>query len=420
MKKLAHISTLLAHAGWTCLIIGIFCSTALQSFSIVFLLVSVILSLFDRKMTTSSKLSTQPLFLFSLLFLWVAISALWSSTYAGDTFKLKSLLIIFGFSYFKSDYLQTFSNDLIKGFIATACLFAILTLGINILSNEQLASLTESYDMFQSFDSSVKRTKFGAFAPFSDRLHFSYLLVIGLLLTLIIWPFKMVKWSQHATALLLLVTCIFLGARGSQIGLLAILGYYIYQQILKLALSKKIRLPRIKIFVVGLALTVAMIYLATNYAPHLSARWAQTKWELDEYKSGRATPEQLKYFTSVHRLVSTESNMDMIKSSPVIGIGVNDYHHTMQAFLNERGLLIPPHRHNSYLYFWAISGIIGFSLFTSAILLWILHKNRLGTYTGIFFGVILLFDAVIMYKTGQLMIGFLLCLITSHSKSQNT
>jgi hypothetical protein len=400
-------------------------SIALQSIAGVLLIISGLLSGYQKGWKTEWNIHPSFYFLIPLI-LWLLCTALWSTEPAIVlALKFKGFFFFAIFSLFNSDVIQKRWKQYTRVYILSVFVATILCMSFSILTEDQLLHLTANNSLFRPFEKTIDSQAFGAYSPFIDRLHFSYLMGVGALFAAALVYYGHEKlWKGVMSSGLLIIGIFYLGARGGQlaIALAAVIWFsYLVGKKLSQYTSYGYYLSTL-----GTLLVVSILFfMAFTYVPAVSKRWHQARWEMEQYSSGQAKPEQLYYFTSVRRLLSWKYNLHLIKEHPVFGIGVGDYDRDMQALYDRDKVPVPVHRQQQFLYFWVVGGIPAFLLFVIAMLKifrWKrTNKPRLLALSIVcFYCLTFLFDTPLNYKVGNMTLGFVLVLLHHFEKSKKS
>ena len=113
--------------------------------------------------------------------------------------------------------------------------------------------------------------------------------------------------------------------------------------------------------------------IAIKTIPSLNKKMAYAKWDINQYKKGKG----LNYSDS-ERLFSLQAGWSVFKSAPMTGVGIGDLKSKCQEVYAARKYPELQHYpHNQYLFVLAAMGIIGFILYSIALLgpLWFMRHN---------------------------------------------
>jgi len=113
--------------------------------------------------------------------------------------------------------------------------------------------------------------------------------------------------------------------------------------------------------------------IAIKTIPSLNKKMSYAKWDINQYKKGKG----LSYSDS-ERLFSLEAGWSVFKSAPIIGVGVGDLKSKCQeAYAARNYPELQHYPHNQYLFVLAAMGIIGFILYSIALLgpLWFMRGS---------------------------------------------
>ena len=297
---------------------------------------------------------------------------------------------------------------LIHFFVISCSITSMFTILLLILPEDLTISISETLPMVEAYEKTVNRVSFGIYSPFIDRLHFSYLLV----LSLILGAWDLVRNERKISLYLylpILINFVLLGGRGAQLAAVFILVLwliflYIYKS------NKKINYLAITGIVIGGL--IVLPYLSYQVIPPVKKRYDQLFWELKLVKSGEYKSWNYEHFTSLRRLLSIKHHAKLIKKSPWLGVGIGDYRDELRRAYNEdaaEGLNLSPNANNQYLFYWANSGILALILFFFVVYYW--TKSSLRNHQHLvdkilimsfafFFLFILVFDVFIVYQIG--------------------
>lgn len=294
-------------------------------------------------------------------------------------------------------------------FVGVCCFASLVTLFFYTLpENESMAWVERlAFLNVKPYVQLSKREAFGVYSPFLDRLQFSNLLALGVLccLHIRIKTQQVIFWGL---ALLLVLTSAVLGGKGGQLGLMAGLLTWFSLSFFRTIYPKwKTRFSRFAailgfmglVFVLG----VGVPYGLYKKVPAVNQRYNQMKWELETYYSDQYQEFEYVHFTTIRRILSWSHTWKLIRSHPILGVGVGDYKDRMEAIYAQYSPEFPVNSHNHYLFVWANCGIWGLLLFLGSILVWARSLGSISTLSSNTFPLsllavfmsIMLFDALI-------------------------
>ncbi len=299
-------------------------------------------------------------------------------------------------------------------YIAAVAFASLLTLLFYFLPESSTIAITSKVSLLQAYIPHEKQDAFGAYSPFLDRLHFSYL--IGIAILLLIW--LLFKQSAHigfqvAMLILLIVTMLLLGARGGQLGLLVAITiwcvflylHFIHPR-LKVRIGKfsSLSVSTLCILLGGLAIPS----LTYKYVPAIQTRYNQLNWEIETFYNGSYVNHAYIHFTSIRRILSWQNTLQLIREQPLLGTGVGDFDATLQAIYERNDLGFPVNSHQQFLYYWGTSGLLSVLSFLVAFaaLFWVIPRKKSWqaqaltlSFAG-FYSVIFMLDAPLLYQVG--------------------
>lgn len=320
--------------------------------------------------------------------------------------------------------------SLIDYFIKSCTIAATATLILFFIPEDLVIRLTEHFSFLKPYEKTVNRVSFGLYSPFIDRLHFSYLLVLAMLLYT--WMYvKKLPCLSMIYPVTILITFVLLGGRGAQLAWLLLIPVWIvaYIRSLESRSAKSSKNP----LIIPAVLVVVLItpYLAYQFIPPVKKRYDQLFWELKLVRSGEYKQWNYEHFTSLRRLLSLKHHVSLIKKSPWLGAGLGDYREDLQAAYDRDesiGLNLSSNANNQYLFYWANAGILSLLIFLFVLYYWTystlstvkdpVDKMLIITFI-LFFTFILVFDVFIIYQIGIMSFCFFGGLIYLMTKDQN-
>ena len=130
----------------------------------------------------------------------------------------------------------------------------------------------------------------------------------------------------------------------------------------------------------SICVIIAAILLVSAYktVPSLQSKIDYTVYSLKIYGSGH---QDIGNYSDSRRLVSYEAAIHVIKSHPLVGVGIGDLHDEIQRYYKEKHPEMADtyvHPHNQYLFSAVAIGIFGglFILFFTVALIWHHFKNK--------------------------------------------
>ena len=304
--------------------------------------------------------------------------------------------------------------DKIVGYFTLAVLLcSVIVWVFYFLSNEQIHWITEQILFLREFEYvDNELTKFGLYSPFVDRLQFGYLIVLAF--HALCWKIYVqgIRVPDALKLLFLVATLLILGARGSQLGfflstmvwLIAFLNKYFYpkfgwgtQPVKRILLSGFLVISLFVILPLG----------AYKLIKPVSDRYNQMIWEIDMYESGEYLNYDYVHFTTLRRKLSWSYSWDLIKNSPITGVGVGDYRIELGVLYQKDGSVFPINIQNYWLYLWGVAGILAPLILIMTLIYWVKKISRDNQALGlwalaicIFYLIINLFDAVLIPQLG--------------------
>lgn len=301
-------------------------------------------------------------------------------------------------------------------FVIAVLFAAALTLFFYFIPESTTIAITSKLTLLQEHIAHEKQDAFGAYSPFLDRLHFSYL--IGIAILTLLWRiFKsptQLTWQLSVLGLLI-ATMLLLGARGGQLGFLviaAVWSIFLYLQFLHPTLKVKIgQIGSIIVLIAGISIgATALPYVAYKYVPAVQVRYNQLKWEIETFYNGTYVDFAYTHFTSIRRILSWQNTSQLVKEQPLLGTGVGDFDATLQAIYKRKDLGFPINAHQQFLYYWGAGGLLCFLSFLCAFFaLWwstlrIRHwqeKAVILSFSG-FYLIVFMLDAPLSYQVGSM------------------
>lgn len=302
-----------------------------------------------------------------------------------------------------------------KWFILAAAATSAVTLIFFALPESTVIQLTSAVPGLMEYIQMTSRVKFGLYSPFIDRLHFAYLLGMGLFCLIYFFMLGQREEWQIFSAVTITVTFLLLGGRGAQLGLLfgavvwisRLSGQYLalhYPQ-WSTALRLIIKQGLIVFYLVSVPL---LFYHLIN---PVKSRYQQLFWELKLIRNGEYRQWDFQHFTSLRRLLSLKHHVSLIKQHPWLGTGVGDFRADLaQAYASDpsMSIKIDPNANNKFLFIWANAGLLGIMIFFYG-LFWLLKSllkipdpqlRYLAMAFIIFILVSWLFDIFTVYQVG--------------------
>ena len=338
--------------GWVGVyLIGLVCSKAILSVGIVGLALTAIAYGWRTSWGASDSYRRVKPFLFPvIIFLLTLLSGInsdnlhvWSQFVAK---KAPFLVLPFAFFMARNHFAKRF-YDYLLGFVIIVGVVALGVIGNYILNFDDL---NQAIGKGQSITTPIDHAEFSIYIAFAAICSlFMYL-----------EDKRVIRLASQTT---LLLTAIFLtivlhilavrsGLAVFYSVLLFVGGYHFYStQRYKLLLG----------FMVGIFL-FPMIAIKT--IPSLNKKMSYAKWDINQYKKGQG----LNYSDS-ERIFSLQAGWAIFQSSPLIGVGIGDLKEKCQeAYAARQYPELQHYPHNQYLFTLAAMGILGFLLYSIALL----------------------------------------------------
>lgn len=333
-----------------------------------------------RPAETLSKLPRWLPLMYMFFLGWIILSAAWSTDVREamrQIYNLGQLLLVPVLLIVNIDLIKHYFKWIFRAALAGCILAGLVTLWYYIYP-EQIPVGEGYYYIVKKLSEPRNFEKFGAFSPFVDRLYFSYLtgfLLLGLWLRLLL---KRGVWMEYVALVILVPLMVVLGGRGAQLALLVALSLsgivFVWRPSPKKGAANLLRLGFI---LAGMLLTLGVIVFGLSRTP----RYAQIRWELQEYQRNPEDHERIANHTVLLRLLSWDHNLRLIRRHPLQGVGVGDYHRAMGISYEEEGLKIPVHNNQQFLYFGVIAGLPALGLFVFIFLVCGYYAWRFGEVT---------------------------------------
>jgi len=351
-----------------------------------------------------------------LMFLMLVVGMLYSSDLTSGVEVLKQFsrfVFIPLLLLLNVDIVRNYYKQLLFAFVISTAFGGMFTITLNYLDEPTVIKITELTPFLQKYIKHHSRAMFGAYSPFYDRIQYANIIGMAVLSGL----YLLVKNYRRTLVFLcvatLLYTSILLGGRGGQLALLGALFVYISMIIYhewSAPLIKKIGKPLTLAIISSSVVFVFLItpFLVYKYNDNVRKRYNLMKWELETFYSGAPKNEAFMHFTSVRRLVSWQNTWEIIRENPIFGVGTGDYKNALKTVYEADGYEFPENSHSQYLYFWAMAGIIGLSLFIGIIIYWINHLKTCskefmyGISFVAFYAITMLPDAVLIQQMDNL------------------
>jgi O-antigen ligase len=419
------------HFLFCLLLIGLPFSKAVASIAFSLLLVFSLFYFFQKKQIQTLR-DNQLIFLPSLLFFSLLISQFYATDFQKGFKILLSQIdfIALPFIFFANRQLIIKKlPSYLNVFITATSIAAGITFFFFLLPSEMAKNLAQTIPLLKDYIIHEKQLAFGVYSPFTERLQFSYILVMALLFQIyLLFKAASTKTTSIYAMIhvaILLITLIILGARGAQIAFLMAAAIWIggyFLSFLHPFLSKN-KTPFFSYLLLGIGLCCFLFFvplLAYKKVPAVKQRYDQMKWELGTFQDGTYKNHDYTHFTSIRRLLSWKNSWSLIKEHPFLGTGIGDYQLEMEKAYSQDGLGFPVNTQSQFLYYWAATGLLGLGSFLSvfAFLIFASFKkigiaNRLLFASfAVFYFIVFLFDAPLNFQVGNMTFlvfyGFLL------------
>lgn len=408
------------HFIFSLLLIGLSFSKALVSIAFVGLILWSIFVLFQSGLPTVRK---RFLLLPTLIFFSLTLSLIYSNNlekgFGIITSQLDFLVLPFIF-FVNNAIIKSHLERYLQLFLTATSLAALLTFLFYLLPSEIILAIREYLPFLKEYVVHDKEYAFGVYSPFTERLQFSYLIVIAIFCSLWSLGEKLEKRPVISRLIplvlqmiILIITLLILGARGAQLGFLVgmlvwITGIYILK--LHPYISKKTH-KTTSWFLLG-SVSFMFLFLLPSLAyqnmPSVKMRYDQLLWEIGTFQDGTFRNYEYTHFTSIRRIVSWKNSWSIIKKQPILGVGVGDYQQAMEAVYARDKLDFPVNTQSQFLYFWTAAGLLGFFSFLIVLCspLFLLSKSNNSLFKlfassfFLFYGCIFLFDAPLNFQVG--------------------
>lgn len=402
----------------------------------------ILFSLFLKKrFSAAPKLLRLPI----CLFIALAISIFYSSDFINGSKVLWSRIefIAVPFIFFiNREKIQAQIGAYLNVFLSATTLAAFLTFLFFLLPPKIVQTIAENLPFLKDYVMHEKSLAFGVYSPFTERLQFSYLIVIAIFL--LFWkilkvftnalpePFegKEIGYSKPIIfgktkrdffikitfqILILIIVLAILGARGAQIGFLVgtipwIIGAYFHYIHVRFVKRFNAVFSYSLVFFTLLFFLVITPLVAYKNIPAVQARYNQMQWELGTFQDGTYKEYDYVHFTSIRRLLSWKNSWTIIQENTILGVGIGDYQAAMEKQYARDNLGFPVNTQSQYLYYWAASGLLGLFIFLLLIgypfYQSLIQKDKslklLGISFFLFYGLIFLFDAPLNFQVGAM------------------
>ncbi|MEM9990283.1 MAG: O-antigen ligase family protein [Bacteroidota bacterium] len=363
----------------------------------------------------------------ALVFIALAFSLLYTENIKHglrDLNQQNALVVFPFFCYVFRHLIYAHWRQYLSAFVAASTATAVLILFFATLSDQYLEQLSLSSGLLSDYDPDHKRTAFGAYSPFMDRLQLGYLL--GITLMLQIWRcIQGVQLLWNALiALVVFAAFMLLGARGAQLAFLATLPLwliYAYQKYLRKYIQRWMHsiLPDIMMGLLVVFIVLGTPYLAYKNIRPIADRYDQLLWEVEVYYNGDLKAYDYLHFTTVRRILSWQHTWQLIQEHPIVGVGIGDYEDEMKVLYAQDDLGYPVNYHHQFMYYWVTGGVLALLSFLVSCV-WFFYqfwKQRkrsvavLGPVFSIFYLVVFMFDVPLLYHVGSATYFTFFCLL---------
>ena len=394
--------------GFILLFAGLPISKFLVSVGILTLTASSLFLIFHGKMYWNHAVA-RPYYFLVGTFLVLTLSLLYSSNLTTGFSEILvqnglitiPLFTIIHWDLFREKITLFLGSLLISAVMASFVILIFYACPVSIAQN-----VVSNVPFFQEYPDVINKTQFGLYSPFIDRLHFAYILCFSFLIALY-FSFKRNSPTYKLVVLFLGGTILVLGARGAQIALLFALIPYLLLLMNKFfpqrTLFSSKSLAGVLIFLIAFSL------LSYQFIPSIKNRYGQMMWEIELIRNDTYENFDYKHFTTLTRLKSIENSWALVKKNAFLGVGIGDVKTEMASIYDLKGLDIPIHNQNYYLYLWLSGGIMALTCFLLFMGIWIRHQmvsNTDWTLRSLTIGywvfvlLILLIDVVLKYHIG--------------------
>ena len=313
---------------------------------------------------------------------------------------------------------EKFTTYLLSFTVATVASCAI-TLGFYMLSEAQLMAVIEKVGFLQEYTPQRSRLMYGLYSPFIGRIQFCNLVGIAILACSWLFMTKKHRLFSFLSGAFLLLSSVYLGGRAAQLGILFAafiftLGfccYYIFPYCKKQFNNTKIASVITTSLVV---LLLASPFLAYQNLEPIQKRYGQMFWELQIFENNTFEKYKYEHFTCIRRLVSWQNSWEIVKASPILGVGTGDYYTAMEKVYAADKFKIPVNSHSQYLQIWVTAGLLGLAFFIFVIFHWLVavyrSENRMlfvfaAAYMG-FYLIVFALDAVLLRQVDNMSFPF--------------
>ena len=304
-------------------------------------------------------------------------------------------------------------------FTAATVASCIITLGLYMLSEAQLMAVIEKVGFLQEYTPQRSRLMYGLYSPFIGRIQFCNLVGIAILACSWLFMTKKHRLFSFLSGAFLLLSSVYLGGRAAQLGILfaafiftiGFCFYYIFPYCKKQFNNTKIASVLTTSLVV---LLLASPFLAYQNLQPIQKRYGQMFWELQVFQDNTFENYKYEHFTCIRRLVSWQNSWEIVKASPILGVGTGDYYAAMQQVYATDKFKIPVNSHSQYLQIWVTAGVLGLLFFLFVILHWLVaiyrSENRMlfvfaAAYMG-FYLIVFALDAVLLRQVDNMSFPF--------------
>ncbi len=369
----------LVHGLLVVMVIALPFSKAVASCAVILLLFLSLIQI--NKQTFQAFLQQKPgVLLFTGMFFIYLLGMLYTEQKASGwhfVFLQHSFLSLPIILWINHQIVQRYFRSYLRYFVWAATLSGIFILIGHWLPESLLIQITDQCQFLLPYQNQHGfNSLFGAYSPFIERLTLSYLLALAVLVLMWLASKDGFRWYMVICATFLLISLLVLGGRGGQLGLLAALIIWIigaYQYFLHPYLVDRIgKKMSFMVLSVGLfAFSVGTPYATFKTVPEVGQRYNQLFYEIEQYFKQGPEGKNYEHFTSVRRVVSWKYNWTLIQQNFLFGVGTGDIRQQMKSLYEEANQQIPVNIHHQFLFYWGITGLLGFCFFSFLLIFWL-------------------------------------------------
>lgn len=286
-------------------------------------------------------------------------------------FLVFPLIILLNVGLVKQNLHRYFNFFLLGLSIASAAVVFLL-----LLPEPTVIKLAQEFPIIKDYPLTDDRLRYGLYSPFIDRIQFSDLLGIGVVISMYLTLKTSRKLIYSGLAVFLLFTTMLLGGRGGQIGLFGgmcvfFIGYAVIFQFPKL--QRRIGKMAALSSLLGAVFVLVIVVPLTVYelVPSVKKRYNQMLLELRTFSKDEYKTVNYEHNTTVRRIVSWQNHWEIVKKHPLIGVGTGQYENELAKAYATDNYDLPVNSHSQYLHLWVTLGLWGLLLFLGIIFYWL-------------------------------------------------